>query len=131
MPLAGRPEWRALEEERDPGRLLAGFVRLNGEICDRVGPVFAVVREAARVEPALEDLQSRAYAARCEDQRRIAVRLAELGALRPGLDVETAADIVWALGDPALRLRLVGDRGWSPAAFEAWVLAMLEAALLA
>jgi hypothetical protein len=41
-------------------------------------------------------------------------------ALRPGLDVARATDILWALNHPDLWLLLVGERGWTPGQWERW-----------
>jgi hypothetical protein len=48
------------------------------------------------------------------------VSLASKGALRADLDVDRAADILWALNHPALWQLLVGLRGWSPGDYEEW-----------
>jgi hypothetical protein len=40
--------------------------------------------------------------------------------LRPDLDVTRAADILWTLNHPDLWLLLVGERGWTPEAYEQW-----------
>jgi hypothetical protein len=42
------------------------------------------------------------------------------GALRPGLGVDEAADILWTLNHPDLWHLLVGERGWTPQAWERW-----------
>ena len=41
-------------------------------------------------------------------------------ALRPGLDVTRAADILWTLNHPDLWQLLVGQRGWTPEQWERW-----------
>ena len=40
--------------------------------------------------------------------------------LRTNLDLETAADILFAIGSPEVYQLLVVDRGWSGTRFEAW-----------
>ena len=42
------------------------------------------------------------------------------GALAPGLDAARAADILWTLNHPDLWHLLVGERGWTPDAYEQW-----------
>jgi hypothetical protein len=41
-------------------------------------------------------------------------------ALRPGLDVTRATDILWTLNHPDLWLLLVGKCGWTADQFEQW-----------
>jgi hypothetical protein len=41
-------------------------------------------------------------------------------ALRPGLDVGRATDILWTLNHPDVWLLLVDQRGWTPAEWEQW-----------
>jgi hypothetical protein len=46
--------------------------------------------------------------------------VAGVDGFRPGLDLDAAADILFALGSPDVWRLLVVDRGWSPARFEVW-----------
>jgi hypothetical protein len=46
--------------------------------------------------------------------------VAAKGALRPGLDVDRATDILWTLNHPDVWLLLVGERGWTPRQWERW-----------
>ena len=57
-------------------------------------------------------------------------RLAELDALRPGVDVTRATDIMWTVVSVETYEALVIARGWTPGEYEAWVLDMLRASLL-
>ena len=50
--------------------------------------------------------------------------------LGEGIDLETGADILYALGSPETYRLLVVDRGWSGDRFEAWYGATLERLLL-
>jgi hypothetical protein len=45
----------------------------------------------------------------------------EQGALRPGLSVGRAADILWFYTGPWAYRGLVTDRGWSLDEYEAWI----------
>jgi AcrR family transcriptional regulator len=57
-------------------------------------------------------------------------RLAELGALRPGLDEATAVDIGWAITGPDLYHRLRIKRGWDGDQYEHWLVGALTRELL-
>lgn len=60
----------------------------------------------------------------------IARQLSESGALRPGLTVERATDMIWVLFSPEVIFRLTTDRGWSFDETETWLTNQLCAALL-
>ena len=65
-----------------------------------------------------------------ENQRRIVASIAEKGALRPDLDIERAADILWTINHGDLWQHLVVRRGWSPEQFERWLADTFQALLL-
>ena len=48
------------------------------------------------------------------------------GGLRPGLDLATAADVLYAIGSPETYRHLVVDRGWTGPHFERWYAETLE-----
>ena len=55
-----------------------------------------------------------------DNQRAIVERLHQRKALRRGLDVTRAADILWTLNHPNVWQLLVVERGWTPDRFEKW-----------
>jgi AcrR family transcriptional regulator len=57
-------------------------------------------------------------------------RLAELGALRDGMDADTALDIMWFYLGYAGFFTLVDDNGWSYAKAEKWLFDTVSQALL-
>jgi hypothetical protein len=56
--------------------------------------------------------------------------LAARGALRPDLSVQQARDELWLLIQPELWLLLLGERGWTLDAVQAWFTRTASAALL-
>jgi len=62
--------------------------------------------------------------------RRLAQRLHDLGALRPGLSVEKARDILWTVNSYAVYDLLVVQRGWPPERYRDWIVATNVHALL-
>ena len=52
-------------------------------------------------------------------------------AFRPGVDRERAADILWGLATDEVFHIFVRERGWTPAAFETWLLDALRHEILA
>lgn len=121
VPLVEQSWWKQLLAERDPEGLLRQFVARVASSLERQAALFAVVWQAAASEPEIVALEQRARHGRWNDVRQMAQALAELGALREELDVDTTTDIVWAVASPQLYHLLVVDRGWSTARWEAWV----------
>ena len=64
--------------------------------------------------------------ARRSDQRRLVELLAQAGHLRPGLDVNGAADVLYALVNEEVFLLLTADCGWSRQRFEDWLATLLR-----
>ena len=58
---------------------------------------------------------------RATNMRRLVEDIRDAGGLRPGLSVDEAADVVWALNSSELYLMLTVERGWSPPHFERWL----------
>jgi hypothetical protein len=54
------------------------------------------------------------------NQRAIVESLHTKGALNPGLDVETATDILWTINHPSTWQMLVSECGWTEEQYEAW-----------
>ena len=65
-----------------------------------------------------------------EGQARLVGLLASRGALRQGLSVETASDLVWTLCSLAVHDLLVIERGWTSEHYERWLTEALQRELL-
>ena len=83
------------------------------EIQDRLGPIFEVMKSAARVEPDVAELYARAQQHRYANLEVVARTLAERGPLRPGVTVEDAGGTIWVLASPETRQMLRVHAGWS------------------
>jgi AcrR family transcriptional regulator len=129
--VAERTWYREVIEEPDAGRQLRLNARNSRIVKERIAGLLRVIRDGAPVDAdvaALWDLiQSDFYA----NQRVIVESVAAKGALRAGLGVERAADLLWALNHPDVWLLLVGARGWTPDDFEEWLAETSCAQLLA
>ena len=79
-----------------------------------------VIRDAAPVDPDIEALWNLIQSDFYDNQRAIVRTLHARKALRAGLDVARASDILWTLNHPDLWLLLVGERGWTPEEYERW-----------
>ncbi|HMH35488.1 MAG TPA: helix-turn-helix domain-containing protein [Streptosporangiaceae bacterium] len=130
MPMADRPQVRALLSDADPANQLTGFAALLREIMARVGPVHRVLADAARSDQDAAALLAEIARQRHEGQQGIARSLARSGALRPGLGERDAADVIHALASPEVYGLLVTDRGWSGERYETWLRSILTDQLL-
>jgi len=82
--------------------------------------LLAVIRNAAPADPDTAALWSLIQSDFYDNQRSIVEALNKNTALRKGLDVTRATDILWTLNHPDVWLLLVGTRGWTPEQFEEW-----------
>ncbi|GIH99687.1 TetR/AcrR family transcriptional regulator [Planobispora takensis] len=122
-----RDRFRRLLEERDKKEKL----RLLREIAlDRPpmsGEIMRSFREAAPGDPeiagAWEEYRRRRYAG----MRVLVESFAHL--LRPGLTVERAADVFWAVFDEQTTEALLG-RGWAPVEYVDWMVDAMDRLLL-
>ncbi len=130
-PVAERPWYTAVMSEPDPQRQLAMTAENSRVVKTRIGPVLKVIRDAASVDDDLAALWELIQTDFWANQRAIIDNLASKGALRPGLDVKRATDLLWMLNHPDVWLLLVDRRGWSPAEWEAWFAEACREQLLA
>ena len=125
--LLERPWMEELRAEPDPRRVVALWVANGRSIYARIGPIMAVVRDAAVSDPDMA-----AQWATNEEQRATAFRvLAELLEGRGALNrpVDEAVDVLCALLGPEIHGVLSG-RGWSPEQWNRFAVATVTAALL-
>ena len=71
-------------------------------------------------DPDIEALWQRIQTDYHDNQRAIVESLDEKDALKPGLDLDRATDILWTINHPAVWQLLVRDRGWTPEDYEQW-----------
>lgn len=131
VPVGERDWFRAVVEERDPERRLRLNARNSRVVKERAGGLLAVIRDAASVDAEIDALWQRIEREFRANQRSVVELLHEQGALRAELDVERAADVLWALNHPSLWWLLVGERGWSGDEYEAWLADLHSAQILA
>jgi AcrR family transcriptional regulator len=121
VPVGDRPWFREVIDEPDPARLLRLNARNSRVVKERAGPLLEILRNAASADSELAALWERIQTEFYDNQRAIVERLEKNHALRPGLEVDRGADILWALNHPDLYRLLVGDRGWTPEQYEEWI----------
>jgi len=128
--LRGDGEERAVQDrawylevlaEHDPRRRLLLNARNSREVKERVDGLFAVIRDAAPTDVDIRELWGRIQRDFHENQAAIVRGLDDVGALRAGVDVGRATDVLWTLNHPDVWLLLVGERRWTPVAYERWL----------
>lgn len=120
-PLAEQPAARALLDETDPARQLAGFAAICREVNVPTAPLYRILASAADSDRDAAVLLSERAQQRSSGQKQIARALARASALRPGMRERDAADIIHALMSPEVYRLLVADCGWSPERYEQWL----------
>ena len=121
VPVGERPWFREVIDEPDPERLLRLNARNSLVVKERAGPLLEILRNAASADGELAALWKRIQTEFYDNQRAVVERLQANNALRPGLELDQAADILWALNHPDLYRLLVGERGWTPQQYEEWL----------
>ena len=120
VPVGERRWYRDILEEPDPKRQLRQTARNSRMVKERAGALLELIRSAAPSDPDIDALWGRIESDFYENQRLIVEAVHAQKALRPGLDVTRAADILWTLNHPNLWQLLVGARGWTPDEWEQW-----------
>ena len=115
MPVGERDWYREVLDEPDPERQLRLNARNARAVKERAGGAAGGDPQPPRpLDPDIEALWSRIQTEFHANQRAIVAGLAAKDALRPGLDVDRATDILWTLNHPDVWQLLVGERGWTP-----------------
>jgi AcrR family transcriptional regulator len=120
-----RPAVASLDHEPDPREVLAGFAAVTTQINVRTNDLYDVLGRAADSDTEAAELFATIREQRDRGQGRLVGMLHRKGALRPGLELSEATDIVHALMAPEVYRLLVTDRGWSPERYQAWATALL------
>jgi len=129
-PLQEREVIKAIVAEPDPRRKIETYAAMIAEVNPRHAPLVAALREAARSDPELAAIWERHKADRLEGMAAFAAHLAAEGALRDSVSEAEARDALWTLNSTEVHDLLVGERGWSPRRYGAWVAEQMIAALL-
>lgn len=119
-PVAQQEWFQQVIAEPDPERALRLNARNSRRFKERSTTLLQVVRDAAPLEPEIAGLWERIQAEYHSNQRAVVASLGP-GALRRGLTVGRAADILWTLNHPNTWIQLSAMRGWKPAQYERWV----------
>lgn len=130
VPLLERPWVQQVRDEPDARRALDIWLRNDRDIYGRVAPMLSIVRDAACANPEMAEQWQANQHQRYLAHRTLAEILAAKKALRPGLTVQNAADIIFTLLSPEVYLLLTAEREWSPARWQHWLTRTIAQAIL-
>ena len=131
VPISERPQFQAMLTATDGRESLARYAELGRLIGERVLPLVTMLLAQA----ATGDAELRAFADTIEAERATGTSSAARHVdtrfgLREGLDVRSAADVLWTLTAPDVSDRLVIRRGWGWERYERWLGDTMADALL-
>jgi AcrR family transcriptional regulator len=121
---------QAIRAASNAGRKLDLYAAAMRHIHARLAPLFLALSDAARTDAEAAAVWSRISERRANNMRLLAADVAATGELRPELSVDDIADTIWATNSPDLHQLLVGDRGWTPERYEAWLADLWRRTLL-
>ena len=121
VPVAEQDWFREVLEATDPERVLRLNARNSREAKTRIAALGDVILSAAAADPDVNALSERIWSQFYENQHEVVEALHGLKALKPGLTVDRAADILWTLNHPHVYLLLLRARGWTPEEYERWL----------
>jgi AcrR family transcriptional regulator len=118
----GDQEWfLEVLEEPDPAKALRLNARNSRQVKTRIAPLGEVLLGAAPADPDVEALSKRIWSQFYDNQREVVNSLKRRKALKKGLGVERATDVLWTLNHPRTYILLVQDRGWTAEQYERWL----------
>jgi AcrR family transcriptional regulator len=132
VPQSSRPGVQAILDEPDVVGKLARYSAMATSIQQRIRSVHRVLHAAAASahDHGLVALMSDIERERLVGSRGPAMHLQSIGALRPGLSAERAAQQIYALTSFEVFERLVTVCGWSAGEYEDWLTRLLVSTLL-
>jgi AcrR family transcriptional regulator len=119
VPMTKHPDVVAALEEPNPERQLRMNARNSTFGKLRIGHLAVLIRTAAPIDPDIAELRDRIDHEYRALQLRFAERLHRRRALKKGLGVERAADILWVINHPDT-WQLCMSRGWTADDYERW-----------
>src|SRR3954454_20159711 len=130
VPVPARDWYRELLEEPDPEKQVRTNASISRIVKLRAAALMKVIRDGAAADPEVAELWARIQSDFYGVQRGVVESLHKKKALRRGLGVDRATDIMWTLNHPDVWHLLVGERGWTPKRYEDWFAESVRSALL-
>lgn len=131
IPMIDRPIARAAFEATDGRSCLRAYARMGRVLNERVLPLLSILlAQVGTGDPDLRHFAETIDGEHTTGSGWVAAHVAERFGLRPGLDLASATDVLWALTSPELTERLVVRRNWSWERYEEWLATAMGDALL-
>jgi AcrR family transcriptional regulator len=121
IPVAERPFVQAIRDAADPREKAGIFAHHLRESAARTAGVVSVIESAATTDPEIAALWRKLRDQGLRGMTLAARGFQEQGALRPGLTIARAADILWLYLGPWSYRVLVTQGGWTLDEYEAWL----------
>jgi AcrR family transcriptional regulator len=129
-PVAEQPWVAEMRELPDLRSRLAALARGGRAILERRTALDVVVEAAAATDHRIAALRERNLRQRHAGQRALLLIAIGDQPIRTGIDMEEAADTLFAIGSPEVYRLLMTERGWDGDRFEAWFADVLQRVLL-
>jgi len=130
VPMLDRDLVQQIEAEPDAHKKLLMYGEHLAESSPRHAPLQLLTRSAAASDKGAAKAWDAMQAERLFGMTEFARHLYESKALRPGLTLEEARDIIWTLQSAEMYDLLVAQRGWAPERYGRWIAEAMAAALL-
>lgn len=118
-----------LRATKNEARQLILVAQITRQVYEPLANSLELLRTAGA--PELADVERQIEVRQRQNQARLIASLREQGALRPGLSLEEATDILWALTSYDLYRMLIVERHWEFERYETWLAQLLIEQLLA
>lgn len=105
----------------DPVEQIRAGAHILRQLNERSWLITDILRSQRGSDPEITRLWTLWQERHLDAMRRAMEAIAREGRLRPGVSVETAADIFYALAGTEVYRALVQERGWSPEQYERWL----------
>lgn len=128
--MSERPEIRAIAATQSPRQAITLWARHVTVVAHRSTSMMLVMQAAADTDANAAALYEKAMRDARLGARMFVEHLTTIGTLRPGLDVDRATDLIWALLDPGVYDRMVRRGEWNDAEFALWLAAAFAQGLL-
>jgi AcrR family transcriptional regulator len=119
--MADRDAVREARAAEDPREAVRRHLEFNAALMERAGDLILVGEEAGRTDPVVQRTARRGWEAAYESFLMLGRRLADRDELTPGMDGETAADVLFALASPQVFHVLRRRRKWSAERYRDWL----------
>lgn len=130
IPMLERPAVKAAYGEKNARKVIASYVDTYVASATRAAPIHHVIEAAKGLDDEVRALSQEGWEQRRFGMGKFAEQLHSLGALREGVTVDTAGDLLWLYNDPETFYKLVLVRGWTVEDFTRWLRETLTAQLI-